>query len=73
MRVTNFTDTPKLIYQCDFIYALEKSEFFYQLYYMRNAIYLPSFEIYILLEMRIMIYIFVFIAPNMLYIVHVNL
>ena len=59
-----------LIHQCDFIYALEISDFFTSLYYIYNDIYLSSFEISISLEMRIVMYIFVFIASHVLYIVY---
>ena len=71
MEATNLIDTSTLIYQCDFIYVLEISDFFFtSLYYIYNDIYLSSFEISISLEMRIVMYIFVFIASHVLYIVY---
>jgi hypothetical protein len=56
----------------DFLHlCIRKIWFFYQLYYIYNAIHLSLFEIYISLEMRIIKCIFVFILLNVLHVVFV--
>jgi len=71
MGVSNLKDTPWSIHGPFIHLRIRKIWYFYQLWYMYNAIDLSLFEIYISLEMRINKNIFGFIVLHVLHIVFV--